>query len=255
VPPDTEPPLLEVTWPTEAEHVDKRVIRFTGRTELEATVVAAGRYKAVVDASGSWSIALVLNPGGNVATFTATDPAGNTVEQRRAVFYDPPLVLRHDGLGVVSFGESVDTVIAVLTDLLGPPDWEEIQISADIDRSVSWDNPDLYLQFTYWDYFGAAPGDPLDPMPEGPVFHYYLTRSTLLATENGLTPSSTVVDLEAAYPDVWFEMYCGGNLPEFLVNHASGQGLYRLFGLLDGDPGDATTRIVYIGSGYDRTPC
>ncbi len=37
------------------------------------------------------------------------------------------LVLRHDGLGVVSFGQQADTVVEVLTELLGPPDLEQVQ--------------------------------------------------------------------------------------------------------------------------------
>jgi hypothetical protein len=56
--------------------------RFAGTTEPGASVMAAGRYPVEVDAGGNWSIVLILNPGGNVATFVATDPAGNTSEVR-----------------------------------------------------------------------------------------------------------------------------------------------------------------------------
>jgi hypothetical protein len=256
-PPDAEPPFLEVTWPTPETPVDERVIRFEGRTEPGASVMAAGRYDAEVSPSGDWSIVLVLNPGGNVATFTATDAAGNTTEVRQAVHYQPPLVLRHDGLGAVSFGEPVDSVMAVLTDLLGPPDWEEIQISADIDRSVRWDKPHLYLQFTYWNYFDAAPADPLDPMPEGPVFHYYSTGSSLLTTESSITVGSSAGDLQSAYPHVRFSpvSMCEDEMWSFEIDHHSGWGLYRLFGTLNGDPDDPATHVLGLGSGNDRTPC
>ena len=162
--------------------------------------------------------------------------------------------LRADGLGVVDFGESVDSVMAVVAELLGPPDWDEIQISADADRSVRWDNPFLYLQFTYWDYFDAAP-DPPEPMPEGPVFHYYLTESNLLATEAGITVGSTVGELAAAYPDVRFDRDCGGESWLFVVDPPDGWLALPIFGLLDGDFEDAATRIIHIGAGWDRTPC
>lgn len=60
--------------------------RFVGVTEPGASVVAAGRYEADVAADGTWSIVLMLNLGGNVATFVAEDAAGNTTELRVPVY-------------------------------------------------------------------------------------------------------------------------------------------------------------------------
>ena len=175
----------------------------------------------------------------------------------------PTIVLRHDGLGVVSFGEPVDTVMEVLTGLLGPPSWDEIQQSPEIDRSVAWGGDGeeiLYIQFTYWDYFardGTAP-EPPGPMPEGPVFHYYLTKSGQFATEAGITIDSPVSDLVAAYPGLRTGEDCAGagNM-EFHVHPPDPEVWLALpiFGLLDGELDDQTTRIVYIGAGWDRTPC
>lgn len=164
---------------------------------------------------------------------------------------DQTLVLRHDGLGVVSFGQPVDTVVAVLTALLGPPDLEEVQVSPDMDRDVQWDEPFLYLQFTTW-IFGV---DKPDSVPNGPILHYYVTTSDRFATDAGIATGSTVTELETAYPDVVFHQPCGDLIPEFLLDNGSGWPELPIFGLLDGDSANPRTRIVHIGAGWDRTPC
>lgn len=182
---------------------------------------------------------------------TATTTAATTTTMEEA------LVLRSDGLGVASFGEPAEEVMAALIELLGPPEWEEVQVSADTDLSVRWGEDGaevLYLQFTYWDYFDAAP-DPPQPMPEGPVFHYYLTRSDLLATEAGISVGSTVGDLQSAYPNVRFTSFCAEPIREFVLDPSEGWLQLPMWGLLDGDPTDPSTRIAYIGAGWDRSPC
>jgi hypothetical protein len=142
----------------------------------------------------------------------------------------------------------------VLSGLLGPPDVEEIQIAPDVDRTVQWEEPFLYLQFTSWGHFDAADGP--DTVPEGPIFHYYLTTSGHYATGTGITQGSTVAQLTAAYPDVVFHQGCGDDLVrEFLVDPATGWPELPIFGLLDGDVDNPETRIVHIGAGWDRNPC
>ncbi len=86
---DVTPPLLEVTSPAAGARVDTSAVRFGGLTEPGATV-AAGKYAADVAADGSWSIVLVLNPGGNIARFSAFDAAGNEASASLQLFYDPP---------------------------------------------------------------------------------------------------------------------------------------------------------------------
>lgn len=86
--PDTTPPLLEVTSPTDGEHVRTKLISFSGITEHDAIVTASGKFPAVVDPDGSWSIALVLTPGANGVVFRALDRAGNESEARLTVFLD-----------------------------------------------------------------------------------------------------------------------------------------------------------------------
>ena len=89
--PDTEPPQLTIVDPAEGTAVTTRKYEFRGMTEPGATVVAAGRYEVDVGEDGSWSILLVLDRGGNLALFTATDAAGNTTEERMTVVYEPPI--------------------------------------------------------------------------------------------------------------------------------------------------------------------
>lgn len=84
-PPDVAPPELTVTDPAAAGIVTERAYRFRGATEPGATVTAAGRYQVDVAADGTWAIVLMLNPGGNVATFVAADAEGNQTEVRHAV--------------------------------------------------------------------------------------------------------------------------------------------------------------------------
>lgn len=86
---DTEPPFLEITSPENGAVSEDEVIRFEGRTEPGAAVTS-GPYEATVDADGGWSITLVLSAGGNGATFTARDAAGNESTARITVHYEPP---------------------------------------------------------------------------------------------------------------------------------------------------------------------
>jgi hypothetical protein len=86
---DTTPPPLNITFPENGASVTDKTIRFEGVTEPGA-VVSAGPYTADVDAQGYWSIVLILNPGGNLASFTATDAAGNAAEASVSVTYDVP---------------------------------------------------------------------------------------------------------------------------------------------------------------------
>ncbi len=86
---DTVPPELVVTSPSDGEHLKDTAVAFAGHTEPGA-VVMAGPYEATVSEEGEWSIVLILGEGGNKASFSATDAAGNTSEAAIVVYYDPP---------------------------------------------------------------------------------------------------------------------------------------------------------------------
>jgi len=86
---DEVPPDLTITYPENGAKVTEGSLRFEGITEPGA-VVAAGPYVADVGEDGHWSIVLLLNPGGNLASFTSTDVAGNVAEASVSVTYDSP---------------------------------------------------------------------------------------------------------------------------------------------------------------------
>ena len=75
-PKDITPPPLAIISPTNGQVFEEKTVRFKGETEPGARVFA-GDYEADVDATGHWSIVLILSPGGNLATFKAIDEAGN----------------------------------------------------------------------------------------------------------------------------------------------------------------------------------
>ena len=90
-PVDLDPPELVITSPLDGDRLKETAVTFAGKTEPGSTVVA-GPYQASVADDGSWSIVLMLSEGGNRASFTATDAAGNTAEASIVVYYDPPEV-------------------------------------------------------------------------------------------------------------------------------------------------------------------
>ncbi len=83
---DTNPPDLIITSPEYGATVSTRELRFEGKVEPGAIVKAAG-FRADVNADGYWSIVLLLEPGGNLATIKAFDEAGNMSEATVKVFY------------------------------------------------------------------------------------------------------------------------------------------------------------------------
>lgn len=94
----TAPPSLVVTDPASGAVVDTKTYQFRGTTDPGCTVLAAGQYATEVDSTGAWSIVLTLNPGSNVASFIATNPAGITTEVRVPVAYQP----KPDNLGLAA---------------------------------------------------------------------------------------------------------------------------------------------------------
>ncbi len=115
---DSEPPVLVVTAPQPGTTVAVPTFRFAGFTDPGCSVTAAGGYAADVDADGNWSIELMLDPGGNVATFVATDPEGNTTTATASVTYEPPprvdgtvLVVDEEGVYQIDAGGRQTTLV------------------------------------------------------------------------------------------------------------------------------------------------
>lgn len=96
---DDTAPALTITFPENGAKVAEKLLRFEGTTEPGA-VVAAGPYSAEVDEAGHWSIVLMLNPGGNLASFTSTDTAGNVAEASISIVYEAAIPPKDDPLPV-----------------------------------------------------------------------------------------------------------------------------------------------------------
>jgi hypothetical protein len=122
-----EPPHLEILDPVHGATVTSRRYTFTGVTDPGCSVTVGGKYEATVAKDGSWVLDLMLKPGRNSTTFTATDPeTGLATSEAIRVYYTGTLELRSDGLGVVAFGDPVENVMTILTDLFGPPSYDQL---------------------------------------------------------------------------------------------------------------------------------
>jgi hypothetical protein len=119
--------------------VDTRAYRFRGTVEPGASLVAAGRYDVPVDPDGTWSIVLMLEPGGNLTRFVATGEGGPACVDV-SVRYEPPIVLRGDGLGVVDLGRTTGEALDVLEATLGPPSRSD----------------EGFFRYWYWDGLGLT---------------------------------------------------------------------------------------------------
>lgn len=86
---DDVAPDLVITYPENGAVLAEESIRFEGMTEPGA-IVQTGPYQAEVDEDGHWAIVLLLNPGGNLAKFTAVDAAGNSSVASVSVTYEVP---------------------------------------------------------------------------------------------------------------------------------------------------------------------
>ncbi|MDJ0961777.1 MAG: hypothetical protein QNJ88_14045 [Acidimicrobiia bacterium] len=132
---DRTPPEITITAPGPDETVTERSYRFAGFTEAGATLTAAGRYPVEVAADGSWSIVLILNPGGNVARFVAEDAAGNQTEINLEVWR-------------FACANESSTAIA-------PGATNTSSITADIDRDGLPDTLTVYRAGTQWHVHAA----------------------------------------------------------------------------------------------------
>jgi ABC-type Fe3+-hydroxamate transport system substrate-binding protein len=69
-----EPPHLEVLDPANGATVTSARYTFNGVTDPGCTVTVGGKYEATVAEDGTWALDLMLEPGRNSTTFTATHP-------------------------------------------------------------------------------------------------------------------------------------------------------------------------------------
>lgn len=178
------------------------------------------------------------------------------------------VVLQGDGLGVVSFGDPMEVVQAVLVSLFGEPN--EINIERDPNGGImpwgygadtyfemnSWKAQQLWIVFSdaehykgdYW--FGDT-----EP-PSGPILIAYDYSGQEFFTAEGIGIGSTPTEIENAYPSAEFlgDEYPG---PVFFVEDGKGLrfslgGVFHDDGLLDLD--DPSTKVAYVGAGALASP-
>jgi hypothetical protein len=255
-----EPPRLEIIDPRPHAIITTGVYTFQGLTDPGCTIDVGGRYFADVDPDGNWTLDLVLRPGGNTTTLTATNHDGAKTALQVSVTY-APIVLSADGLGVVSFGDPMDDVMTVLTDLLGPPTSDEIyedtwgeDAAHGYLRQVRWWGPSvkLFLEFKDWDINYT----PL----ETPVFSYWVAAQgeMPLRTIEGVGPGTPWTEAAAIYGDraqTSPEECEGQKWWNFAIDGDSGDwGHARFTGTLDGDPTNPETSIASMVTGVKAFP-
>lgn len=273
-PPTSWDPALDVLTPAPDAHVRERQVRFEGIAEPGAVLTAAGLYEVPIGPDGNWSIVLFLNPGWNVATFSAEDSLGNLTEVRLPVYYCPPLVLHGNGLGEAAFGDAEETVAAMLADVLGAPNRDKVVTLADVQerypdevslftvfgypareyaRFLSWKRPQLTVMFS---------DEPLDSGdPAGPVFNGWILSGSgehgpTLVTSGGISVGSTVVEITDAHgSDVTLSGEpddCTGNWG-FSIGSTDDTSTLR--GLLEGGADDPTSTVTRLGAGFGFDEC
>lgn len=84
---DDTPPELVILYPEDGAHFTEKTLAFEGEVEPGAQVFA-GDYQADVTDDGHWTIVLLLSDGGNLATITAVDEAGNESHAQVKVYLD-----------------------------------------------------------------------------------------------------------------------------------------------------------------------
>jgi hypothetical protein len=229
-----EPPHLEVLDPAHGATVTSARYTFTGVTDPGCTITVGDKYEATIEEDGTWSLDLMLEPGRNSTTFTATHPeTGLHSSQAIRVYYAEAVELRADGLGAVSFGQDETTTMAILTGLFGPPATETV--CGDLDSCVvmaygrcryiheaAWPKQDLSIltaDCEDWD----------DGWPDAPEFTtWYVGSGSTLRTREGVGPGSTLAELKTVYGDrlvMGYDDSCGG-LHLAILESDGGHGLH-----------------------------
>ena len=169
-----------------------------------------GRYVVVEQSSwsGATPAATILDTWAEQAPITVP----GRVTLIRSARIDSVLVLRHDGLGVVTFGEPADSAVVLLIERLGAPSSEwQFTLPGPPDggcRLATGYGCDGYFRSLSWDQLGLAvvliDNSPYrdDGAPHFAGWAYWERAGGLrLATPEGIGIGATVADLEAIYAD------------------------------------------------------
>lgn len=138
----------------------------------------------------------VVDPGQTAESLEVVDvETGDTITQ--PIGSSAVIVLRSDGLGVASFGDDMDTVVATLTDILGPPEVDAVEGSGNF-RNVQWPG------------FRISDGGvgPQSTGLEGFQSYFVSGPELAAATSEGISVGSAASEVFAAY-DRLFDGYAG----------------------------------------------
>jgi len=206
------------------------------------------------------------------STTTSKSPATTTTTAApTTTTVVPNLTLRPDGLGPFDFGDPFDEVADGLIAILGPPtddetalteEWEVYGFATDgYWRGMSWQELQLFVVFSdSRDYLEdgthihghTSDGEfiPYGDRPStAPHFNVWMHRAggTVLTTNQGIGPGSTVDDLRAAFGDNLVlpenPNPCGRDHWEWRTRD------YLFFGDLSGDPADPSTIVTGLRAG------
>jgi hypothetical protein len=212
---------------------------------------------------------LVLRPGRNTTTITATNESGiKTSLQVSSVYI--PIILSSDGLAIASTGDPMEEALSALTSFLGPPSIDRVHeapwddaltcwtatgtICIDYLRVVSWETSGLLVLFSDWTKppSGSQGGEPLPAPPNLRGYEYRGGADDLvLSTENGVTIGSTVDDLADAYGSSlrFSNDECAFDVAGFEIVESESGARRGLWGELSGPPDSPGTVVIAIGAG------
>jgi hypothetical protein len=275
-----EPPHLEVLDPAHGATVTSARYTFTGVTDPGCTVTVGEKYEATVEDDGSWALDLMLEPGRNSTTFTATHPeTGLATSEAIRVYYAEAVELRGDGLGAVSFGDDETTTMEILTGLLGPPVTESTCADDDFCTGAGY-GWCTYIHDAHWpdQEFSIIVADCEEPdkPPYTPtLIGWVVWGPSTLRTPEGVGPGSTLGELLAVYEDrltVGYGEGCGDEKElSFVVTEPHGPDTGRLYGHLQIPPSldlpedydgnsqdlilllDPSTRIAWLRAGVGQS--
>lgn len=272
-----EPPHLEVLDPAHGATVTSARYTFTGVTDPGCTVTVGGKYQATVMEDGTWAVDLMLEPGRNSTTFTATHPeTGLETSEAIRVYYAAGLEFRADGLGAVSYGDDETTTMEILTGLLGPPVTESTCADDDFCTGAGY-GWCTYIHHAHWpdqelSIIIADCESPDEPPYTPTLIGWNVWGSSTLRTPEGVGPGSTLGELQAVYGDRlrvgWDD--CGGGFT-FTIAAEDGTEDGRLYGRFVLPPGlevaddfygdeedvlrllDPSTRTAMFGAGVGQS--
>ena len=215
------------------------------------------------DAAGS---AGSSQPSSTTSSSTVAPTTTASTSSTSTTLLVPPLVLSSDGLGLVSFGEPVEDVLATLSGLFGTPTQDDLYESP-FDVPAGWHGSDRgtdacfmgtgtgytcfdYLRFVSWDGVGlflvfsdlgtnpeVDPNDPdyfvqIEPSFQGYDYSWG-DNGPLLYTADGITTGSTVTELLGLGDRIQFAWTECGELVDFAISDPDMTDGGYIWGTLD----------------------